>query len=64
MILTTEKDAVRFPIPPEVDLPIMFMRIEINIISGHENFEQCIARICFSQMPDADPLEEIPEPVK
>jgi len=28
-------------------------------LSGHENFEQCIARICFSSMPHRDPMEEL-----
>ncbi len=61
IVLTTEKDAVRFPEFEEETLPIMFMRVEINIISGHESFEQCIARICFSSMPHRDPLEELDE---
>ncbi len=47
LIVTTEKDAVRFPQLKRLDIPIMFLRIEIDILSGHENFEQCISRICF-----------------
>ena len=46
-ILTTEKDAVRMPRMGRRDIPFYFLRIEIDIISGHENFEQCISRICF-----------------
>ena len=49
MILTTEKDAVRFPRLTRRDIPVYFLRVEIDIISGHENFEQCISRICFIQ---------------
>ena len=47
MIVTTEKDAVRFPRLDRRDIPILFMRVEIGIISGQENFDQCISRICF-----------------
>jgi len=47
IIVTTEKDAVRFPRLDRRDIPIYFMRVEIGIISGQENFDQCISRICF-----------------
>ncbi len=47
MIVTTEKDAVRIPRLDRRDLPICFMRVEIDIISGRESFDQCITRICF-----------------
>lgn len=47
MIVTTEKDAVRFPRLDRRDIPVLFMRVEIGIISGQENFDQCISRICF-----------------
>ena len=46
-ILTTEKDAVRMPRLDRRDLPFLFLRIEIDILSGQENFDQCITRICF-----------------
>jgi len=51
MIITTEKDAVRMPPLPdaEVKVPIYFMRVEIEILSGHENWEHCVARICKPQ---------------
>lgn len=47
LIVTTEKDAVRFPRLDRRDIPVYFMRVEIGIISGQENFDQCISRICF-----------------
>ena len=47
LIVTTEKDAVRLPRLDRRDIPIFFMRVEIGIISGQENFDQCISRICF-----------------
>ena len=51
MIITTEKDAVRMPRLPETDVkvPIYFMRVEIDVLSGHESWEQCVARICKPQ---------------
>ena len=56
LIITTEKDAVRFPKLDRRDLPILFMRVEIDILSGHENFNQCISRICLSQSQPTTPL--------
>lgn len=47
MILTTEKDAVRLPRLANCRVPMMFLRVEIDILSGHESFDQCITRICF-----------------
>ena len=51
MIATTEKDAVRMPRLAEVEVkvPIYFMRVEIEILSGHETWEHCVARICKPQ---------------
>lgn len=51
MIVTTEKDAVRMPHLPEseVKVPICFLRVEIEILSGHESWEHCVARICKPQ---------------
>ncbi len=46
-ILTTEKDAVRFPMIERRDLPIYFLRVEIEMLSGAEDFNACIARICY-----------------
>jgi tetraacyldisaccharide 4'-kinase len=46
-ILTTQKDAVRFPKIDRRDLPIYFMRVEIKIISGASDFQDCVRRICF-----------------
>jgi len=47
VIITTQKDAVRFPKLDRRDLPIYFMRVEIKIVSGAEDFEDCVRRICF-----------------
>jgi tetraacyldisaccharide 4'-kinase len=46
-IITTQKDAVRFPKIDRRDLPIYFMRVEIQIVSGASNFQDCVRKICF-----------------
>ena len=46
-ILTTEKDAVRFPLVERRDIPLYFLRVEIELLSGEESFHDLIARICF-----------------
>lgn len=46
-IITTQKDAVRFPKIDRRDLPIYFMRVEIKILSGAADFEEVVRRICF-----------------
>jgi len=46
-IITTQKDAVRFPKIDRRDLPIYFMRVEIKILSGAKDFHDCVQKICF-----------------
>jgi tetraacyldisaccharide 4'-kinase len=46
-IVTTQKDAVRFPKLDRRDLPIYFMRVEIKILSGAKDFQDCVRKICF-----------------
>jgi tetraacyldisaccharide 4'-kinase len=46
-IITTQKDAVRFPKLDRRDLPIYFMRVEIKIVSGASDFLDCVRKICF-----------------
>lgn len=46
-IVTTEKDGVRIPKVDRCDVPLYYLRIEIDILSGRESFDQCISRICF-----------------
>jgi len=45
-IVTTQKDAVRFPKIDRRDLPIYFMRVEIKILSGAQDFDDCVRKIC------------------
>jgi len=48
-IVTTEKDGVRFPsrigASEQPEIPIYFLRVEIEIIAGHENWDRLIARL-------------------
>ncbi len=47
-IVTTQKDAVRFPKIDRRDLPLYFMRVEIKILKGAKNFQDCVRQICFN----------------
>ncbi len=47
-ILTTEKDAVRLPRMENPKVPIFYLRMDIQIIDGYDNFKECVARICFA----------------
>lgn len=46
IIVTTEKDAVRFPKPTSIDVPVYFLRIEVEILKGQEIWNRLIDRIC------------------
>lgn len=47
IVVTTEKDAVRFPMLERRDLPLYFLRVEIEMLSGADEFREWINRICF-----------------
>jgi tetraacyldisaccharide 4'-kinase len=49
LIVTTEKDAVRFPKPASIDVPVYFLRIEVAILKGQEIWDDLIHRICHPQ---------------
>ena len=46
-LVTTEKDAVRFPRLEATPVRCLYLRIAIEILAGRENFTQIINRICF-----------------
>lgn len=46
-LVTTEKDAVRFPRFETSPVKCLYLRIAIEILSGAENFDSIINRICF-----------------
>jgi tetraacyldisaccharide 4'-kinase len=45
-MITTEKDAVRLPLDRFYPLPTYYLRIEIEILRGREEFQRLIGRIC------------------
>ena len=49
LIVTTEKDAVRFPNPTSIDVPVYFLRIEVEILKGRDIWEDLIDRLCHPQ---------------
>ncbi|MBC7979508.1 MAG: tetraacyldisaccharide 4'-kinase [Armatimonadetes bacterium] len=46
LIVTTEKDAVRFPQPTEINVPIYFLRIEVRILTNETAWEDLVNRLC------------------
>ncbi len=49
-IVTTEKDSVRFPAGIEgLETPVYYLRVEIEILSGHESWESLVERLCRPQ---------------
>ncbi|MBQ3217585.1 MAG: tetraacyldisaccharide 4'-kinase [Akkermansia sp.] len=55
IIVTTEKDAVRFLKPGEMEVPIYFLRIQIDIEQGQEYWDRMIDRICGLAEPQPAP---------
>ena len=49
-IITTEKDAVRFPNIGRRDVPVYYLRVDIEILSGAQDFKASIDRICFQDI--------------
>jgi tetraacyldisaccharide 4'-kinase len=44
-VLTTEKDAVRIPRIMNPEIPIYYMRVEIEILAGRENWDRLVSRL-------------------
>jgi tetraacyldisaccharide 4'-kinase len=50
LIVTTEKDSVRFPYRFESgEVPVYFLRVEIEIVHGEENWNSFVAQVCDPQ---------------
>jgi len=49
IMVTTEKDAVRIPLGYKPIIPLYYVRMEIEIIEGFEDFEEAVAGICFTE---------------
>jgi tetraacyldisaccharide 4'-kinase len=44
-LVTTEKDAVRFPDIDHPQVPMLFLRVEIEILRGREHWEELLGRL-------------------
>jgi len=59
LIITTEKDAVRFLKPSELDVEIYFLRIEVEIIDGQDAWDRFIGHLVEPrEKPAMDWVEE------
>lgn len=50
-LVTTEKDAVRFPDIDAPPVPMFFLRVEIEIIRGMQNWEDLLRRLAGNRRP-------------
>lgn len=46
VMITTEKDAVRIPLHYKPILPLYYVRMEIEIVEGFEDFEEAVGDLC------------------
>jgi tetraacyldisaccharide 4'-kinase len=46
LVVTTEKDFVRFPKLLYTDLPVLFLRMQIQILSGQDAWNRLVDRLC------------------
>lgn len=51
MVLTTEKDAVRLPGDLKTQLPLLHLRLEVEILDAHDTFDAAVDRIVFNTAP-------------
>jgi len=58
LIVTTEKDAVRFPRPAEMDVDIYFLRIEVELIEGQDAWDRLIEQIVQPRQCEPSDLAE------
>ncbi len=48
LLVTTEKDSVRIAPDRRFPVPLYYLRLEIEILSGAGDFEEAVSRICFA----------------
>ena len=49
LMITTEKDAVRIAGHEKIPLPCYYLRLEIEILRGADDFQDAVGKICFPQ---------------
>lgn len=47
LVVTTEKDAVRIPDDAAIPVPTYYLRLEIEILRGADDFQDAVGKICF-----------------
>jgi tetraacyldisaccharide 4'-kinase len=47
LVITTEKDAVRIAVDEKFPLPCYYLRLEIEILRGADDFQDAVGKICF-----------------
>jgi len=57
-VVTTEKDAVRLPRLEHPAVPILYLRVDIEILQGAENFAQAVSHICFRNEREGKRVEK------
>jgi tetraacyldisaccharide 4'-kinase len=60
-ILTTEKDAVRMPRLLNQEVPVLYLRIEIEILKGHEEWDLMLSQLARPEAPIVDDSETTAE---
>jgi len=48
-VVTTEKDAVRISEDAVFPIPLYYLRLEIDILRGVDDFEEAVSKICFPE---------------
>jgi tetraacyldisaccharide 4'-kinase len=54
-VITTEKDSVRLPRLDKLEVPVYFLRVEIEILSGQSSWDALLRRLCEPARPVAPP---------
>jgi tetraacyldisaccharide 4'-kinase len=58
-LVTTEKDAVRIDPAHQFPIPLYYLRLEIDILSGVADFEEAVSRICFPEQMRNGTVERV-----
>jgi tetraacyldisaccharide 4'-kinase len=59
VMVTTEKDAVRIPDQFKPVIPLYYLRMEIEIVEGFEDFEEAVSSICNSKPTQNHKLKSV-----
>jgi tetraacyldisaccharide 4'-kinase len=58
-LVTTEKDAVRFPDIDNPPVPMLFLRVEIEILRGREHWEELLGRLAGPPVKSGDAIRSV-----